>query len=167
MSFIYCLLTIYIALFLLENNSFLVKINRSWLTRGWKTRNNKTLLCCRKYTELLYPEEEDEGPNDENQDNAENLSKIMEENGFVYTIHGVDNDNDTELTEDNPFYTLFWNKCPDCDELVAEMERRKLRFIFIDGRVDEYLGIFDEPLLYKNDEYIDGMFAIYAEIFRI
>ena len=155
-------MTIYIALFLLENNSFLVKIKRSWLTRNKKN----TRLCCRKYTTLLYPEEEN--PNDENQDKAENLSKLMQENGFVYSIHGIDNDTDNaELTEDNPFYTLFWNKCPDCDELVKEMERRKLRFIFIDGRVDEYLGIFDEPLLYKNDEYIDGIFAIYAEIFRM
>ena len=164
MSFIYCLMTIYVALFLLENNSFLVKINRSWLTSGWKTRNKHTILCCRKYTTLPYPEEEDEDPDDK----INNISKIMQENGFVYSIHSIDNDTDSgELTEDNPFYTLFWNKCPDCDELVKEMERRKLRFIFIDGRVDEYLGIFDEPLLYKNDEYIDGMFAIYAEIFRM
>jgi hypothetical protein len=145
MSFIFCLITIFIAVFLLENNCFhfLVKIKR-----GWVNRSKETILCCRKYTTLLSPEGDDDLPK---------KSKITQEKIFVYV----------EEEDNKPFYTLFWNKCPECNELIKEMERRNLSFIFIDGIFDNSVVDFDEPWLYKNDELIDDIFAIYAEIFQM
>jgi hypothetical protein len=74
---------------------------------------------------------------------------------------------DFQLRQDpkNPLYTVFWKKCPECTELLAEMEARGLRVVFIDGQ-EIFDIIWDEPIVYKNEEILTGWFNIYEEIFR-
>jgi len=63
-----------------------------------------------------------------------------------------------------PLYTVFWKKCRECTELLEEMEARGLRVVFIDGQAIFDI-IWDEPIVYKNEEILVGWFDIYEEIF--
>ena len=65
----------------------------------------------------------------------------------------------------NPLYTVFWKKCPECTELLEEMEARGLRVVFINGEAIFDI-IWDEPIVYKNEEVLVGWFNIYEAIFQ-
>ncbi len=64
-----------------------------------------------------------------------------------------------------PLYTVFWKKCPECTELLEEMEARGLRVVFINGQ-EIFDIIWDEPIVYKNEEVLVGWFNIYEAIFQ-
>ena len=153
LSFISCIFTIYAALYLLENTSFIMKKNI------WK-RNpvliQKQTCCWIKRTVLLSPSEDD----DNDSDSSKEFEYIfMPENETYYQ--------DNPENSRKPVYHLFWKDCKDCQELIEEMEKRGMNVYFINGNEIFNDNILEGPLLYKDDNCIEGLFAIYAEVFRM
>ena len=134
-----CLLLIGSTLILQRANAFLR--NQKLVTES------KTRLAS---LHLLSPEEDD--PN-----RKKKMTILSQPNPF----------SDFQPRQDakHPLYTVFWKKCKACTELLAEMEARGLRVVFIDGQ-EIFDIIWDEPLVYKNEEVLVGWFNIYEEIFR-
>ena len=72
---------------------------------------------------------------------------------------------------ETPLYTLIWHDCDQCTELLINMNNLNLKNIYINGGfyfadLTEDDSVFDEPLLYKDDELIgDNLFDIYNAIF--
>lgn len=70
----------------------------------------------------------------------------------------------------DPLFIIVWYSCIKCDVLLEIMEMQDMKFIFIDIRdtVEDkllpYIG-WDEPLVYKDEEYIGGWFELYSEIY--
>jgi hypothetical protein len=68
-------------------------------------------------------------------------------------------------------YTLIWYDCPNCKELLNNLELLKLNNIYIDGGYYFYdttyrYSKYNTPLFYKNDVFIgDNLFDIYQEIY--
>ena len=137
-----CLLIIGSTLLLQRANAFLR--NQKLVTKT-KTESKSRLASLH----LLSPEEDD--PN-----RKKKIDILSQPNPF----------SDFQLRQDpkNPLYTVFWKKCPECTKLLEEMEARGLRVVFIDGQAIFDI-IWDEPLVYKNEEVLAGWFNIYEEIF--
>jgi hypothetical protein len=66
---------------------------------------------------------------------------------------------------DHPLYTVFWKRCDECTKLLEEMEAIGLRVVFIDGK-EIFDIIWDEPIVYKNQQVLVGWFDIYEAIFQ-
>ena len=77
---------------------------------------------------------------------------------------------DCNEKEDNyeTLYTLIWYKCAECEQLLTDLSRSKIKILYIDGSY----YFFDEddstnhPILYKDDKLVaTDVFEIYAELF--
>lgn len=131
-----CLLLIG-SIFLLQHaNAFLR--NQKRMTRN-KLESKSRLASLH----LLSPEEDD--PNRKRKINA-----ISHPNPF--------SDFQPRQDPNDPLYTVFWKKCPECTTLLEEMEARGLRVVFIDGQAIFDI-IWDEPLVYKNEELLTEWFS--------
>ena len=98
---------------------------------------------------ICFPEEDD--PN-----RKKKINILSQPNPF----------SDFQLRQDSnhPLYTVFWRECPECSKLLEEMEVRGLRVVFINGQ-EIFNIIWDEPIVYKNEEVLVGWFNIYEAIF--
>lgn len=73
---------------------------------------------------------------------------------------------------EKPLYTLIWYDCLKCKELVFEMEKLNIKYIFINGNIYfndiiRKMDEFQEPLLYKEEILIgENLFDIYEEIYK-
>lgn len=73
---------------------------------------------------------------------------------------------------DKPLYTLIWYDCLKCKELITEMEKLNLKYMYIDGNIyfNDRISITNEfinPLLYKEEVLVgDNLFDIYEEIYK-
>ena len=73
---------------------------------------------------------------------------------------------------ENPLYTLIWYDCPKCKELVLEMEKLHLKYVYINGDIyfNDILDVTNEfinPILYKEDVLIgENLYDIYEEIYK-
>ena len=71
-----------------------------------------------------------------------------------------------------PLYTLIWYDCESCKKLLQDMEKLRLKHVYINGGeyfydIEDVDNKFNTPLLYKEDVFIgDNLFDIYAEIYR-
>ena len=67
-------------------------------------------------------------------------------------------------------YTLVWYDCKECDQLLEEVYKTGLQFIYIDGTYYFYDPQLSDnkPLLYKDEEFLtDDIFDIYTELFSM
>ena len=127
-------------LFLQYTNAFLVRKTQIKL----KSKSNTHLSLV-----LLSPEDD---PN-----RKKKIDILSQPNPF----------SEFQLRQDpnHPLYTVFWKKCPECTKLLEEMEARGLRVVFINGE-EIFNIIWDEPIVYKNEEVLVGWFNIYADLFQ-
>ena len=120
-------------LFLHKTGAFLIR------TPSIQKRESMTRLSLL----LLSPEEDD--PN-----RKKKIDILSQPNPFSEFQPRQDSD--------NPLYTVFWKKCPECTKLLEDMEARGLRVVFIDGQAIFDI-IWDEPIVYKNEEILLGWFS--------
>jgi hypothetical protein len=79
------------------------------------------------------------------------------------------NKNNLLLNKNN--YTLIWYDCPNCKELLKNIEELKLDNIYINGGyyfydISDVNSKFNTPLFYKNDIFVgEDLFDIYQEIY--
>ena len=106
-------------------------------------------------------------PNDN--DNNNNNNRKKSDNNFIYTNKDVYEDSDFD--NEKPLYTLIWYDCKKCMQLLEDMDKLNLKKLYINGSyyfydVTNIDGFFDDPVLYKDDEFIgDNLFDIYEEIY--
>jgi hypothetical protein len=80
--------------------------------------------------------------------------------------------NNYNIIIQKPLYTLIWYDCEKCKKLLDDMDKLNLKNIYINGGYYFYditnsEGLFDDPLLYKDDDFIgDNLFDIYSEIYK-
>jgi len=80
--------------------------------------------------------------------------------------------NNYNIILEKPLYTLIWYDCEKCKKLLDDMDKLNLKNIYINGGYYFYditntEGLFDDPLLYKDDDLIgDNLFDIYNEIYK-
>ena len=104
---------------------------------------NKMKFCLREMHSCYYPE-------DDNRPKYNNIIKATEP----------------------PLYTLIWYDCDSCKKLLQDMEKLRLKNVYINGGeyfydVEDIDSKFNTPLLYKEEIFIgDNLFDIYAEIYR-
>lgn len=73
-------------------------------------------------------------------------------------------------TNEQTLYTLVWYDCKECEQLLEEVYKTGLQFIYINGTYYFYDPQLSDnkPLLYKDDEFLtDDIFDIYTELFSM
>jgi len=74
------------------------------------------------------------------------------------------------LVNKQTLYTLVWYDCKECEQLLEEVYKTGLQFIYINGTYYFYDPELSDnkPLLYKDDEFFtDDIFDIYTELFSM
>jgi len=69
-------------------------------------------------------------------------------------------------------YTLVWNYCEECQELLDSMDNLNLEYIYINQKDFSsdinYNNLFNKPLLYQEDKILaNNLFDIYEIIHRV
>lgn len=69
-------------------------------------------------------------------------------------------------------YTLVWNYCEECQELLDDMNNLNLEYIYINQKDFSsdisYNNLFNKPLLYQEDKILaNNLFDIYEIIYRV
>lgn len=94
---------------------------------------------------------------------------IVEFETYLSGLHNNDEYTPTvNNTNDQTLYTLVWYDCKECEQLLEEVYKTGLQFIYIDGTYYFYDPELSDnkPLLYKDDEFFtDDIFDIYTELF--
>lgn len=73
-----------------------------------------------------------------------------------------------------PLYTIIWHDCPECNDLLREMDNLNLKTYYVNNRKNVWLDKqyehlqkkIDTPLFYKDEELIgNSLFDIYSELY--
>ena len=93
---------------------------------------------------------------------------------FETYLYGLPNNDEYTPTgnkiNEQTLYTLVWYDCKECEQLLGEVYKTGLQFIYIDGTYYFYDPQLSDnkPLLYKDDEFLtDDIFDIYTELFSM
>jgi uncharacterized protein YxeA len=93
---------------------------------------------------------------------------------FETYLSGLPNNNEYTPTgnkiNEQTLYTLVWYDCKECEQLLEEVYKTGLQFIYINGTYYFYDPQLSDnkPLLYKDDEFFtDDIFDIYTELFSM
>ena len=81
--------------------------------------------------------------------------------------------NDVTPYNERELYTIIWEDCNECRELIHHMEHLGLKYICIDNcytmGIDDYMfDQIEKPQFYKNDKFIGNkLFDILAVIYEL
>ena len=96
---------------------------------------------------------------------------IVEFETYLSGLHNNDEYTPTgNKINEQTLYTLVWYDCKECEQLLEEVYKTGLQFIYIDGTYYFYDPQLSDnkPLLYKDDEFLtDDIFDIYTELFSM
>lgn len=71
---------------------------------------------------------------------------------------------------EKPLYILVWYNCELCKDLILELEKLNIKYIYINSSI--YFkniedSVFQDPLFYKEETLIgENLYDIYEEIYK-
>jgi len=81
--------------------------------------------------------------------------------------------NTVHTLEEDPLYILVWYNCDLCRDLVLELEKLNIKYLYINSGiyfddVEIKDSVFQDPLFYKDEILIgENLYDIYEEIYKV